>query len=211
MWSLYGYIKRCTALYIHLTYNVRCNCAILLNHVIACTYYEIITYVLRNNILHCWYIKVLYVHVLVVPIMSGDKLAHETISCCHFGFKGFLKAVFQILSDKVHRCIHPNITISSALTRAWKGLRAHTDNLKMSALWTPSQAQNHSKTTTASDSPSSGPLEFESNGSEIVSFRLNQTTPHQWLTNRMVARCTEIFLQWPKRYWCQPGNTTSYM
>ena len=57
-----------------------------------------------------------------------------------------------------------------------KGLRAHTDNLKVSALWTPSQAQNHSKTTTASDSPSSGPLEFGRNGSEIVSFRLNQTT-----------------------------------
>ena len=49
-----------------------------------------------------------------------------------------------------------------------KGLRAHTDNLKVSVLWTPSQAQNHSKTTTASDSPSSGPLEFWSNGSEIV-------------------------------------------
>ena len=61
-------------------------------------------------------------YVLVVPIMSGDKLAHETISSCHIGFKGFLKAVFQILSDKVHRRIHPNITISSTLTRAWRGL-----------------------------------------------------------------------------------------
>ena len=91
-----------------------------------------------------------------------------------------------------------------------KGLRvAHTNNLKVSVLWTPSQAQNHIKTTTASDSYSFGPLEFGSNGSEIVSFRLNQTTPQQWLTNRMVARCTEIFLLWPKRYWCQPGNTTS--
>ena len=90
-----------------------------------------------------------------------------------------------------------------------KGLRAHTGNLKVSVLWTPSQAQNHSKTTTASESPSSGPLEFGSNGSEIVSFRLNQTTPQQWLTNRMVARCTDILLHWPKRYWCQPGNTTS--
>ena len=168
-----------------------------------CIYYEIIIYVRRHNILHCWYVKVLYV--LVVPIMSGDKLAHETISSCHIGFKGFLKAVFQILSDKVHRCIHPNITISSSM----KGLRAHTDNLKVSVLWTPSQPQNHSKTTTASGSPSSGPLEFGSNGSEIVSFRLNQTTPQQWLTNRMVARCTEIFFHWPKRYWCQPGNTTS--
>ena len=54
--------------------------------------------------------------------MSGDKVAHETISSCHIGFKGFLKAVFKILSDKVHRCIHPNITISSTLTRAWRGL-----------------------------------------------------------------------------------------
>ena len=57
----------------------------------------------------------------------------------------------------------------------------HTDSstkgLKVSVLWTPSQAQNHSKATTASDSPNSGPLEFGSNGSEIVSFRLNQTTP----------------------------------
>ena len=49
-----------------------------------------------------------------------------------------------------------------------KGLRAHTDNLKVSVLWTPSQAQNHSKTTTASDSPSSEPLEFGRNGSESV-------------------------------------------
>ena len=49
-----------------------------------------------------------------------------------------------------------------------KGLRAHTDNLKVSVLWTPSQAQNHSKTTTASDSPSSEPLEFGCNGSESV-------------------------------------------
>ena len=94
----------------------------IIESVIACTYYEIIIYVRRNNILHCWYIKVLYV--LVVPIMSGDKLAHETISSCHIGFKGFLKAVFQILSDKVHRCIHPNITISSTLTRAWRGFKS---------------------------------------------------------------------------------------
>ena len=35
--------------------------------------------------------------------MYGDKLAHETISSWHIGFKGFLKAVFQILSDKVQR------------------------------------------------------------------------------------------------------------
>ena len=49
-----------------------------------------------------------------------------------------------------------------------EGLRAHTNNLKVSLLWTPSQAQSHSKTTTASDSPSSGPLECGSNGSEIV-------------------------------------------
>ena len=42
--------------------------------------------------------------------------------------------------------------------------------------------------------PSSGPLEFGSNGSETWSFRLNQTTPQQWLTNRRVAWCTEIFL-----------------
>ena len=35
---------RCTALYINITYNFRGNCAILLNHVIACTYYEIIIY-----------------------------------------------------------------------------------------------------------------------------------------------------------------------
>ena len=75
------HFKGCLPLYINLTYNFRRNCAILLNHVIACTYYEIIIYVWRNNILHCWYIKVLYV--IVVPIMSGDKLAHETISCCH--------------------------------------------------------------------------------------------------------------------------------
>ena len=44
------------------------------------------------------------------------------------------------------------------------------------------------QTITASDSPSSGPLAFGSNCSETVSFRLNQTTPQQWLTNRMVAR-----------------------
>ena len=62
-----------------------------------------------------------------------------------------------------------------------KGLRAHTNNLKVSVLWTPSQAQNHSKTITASDSPSSRTLEFGSYGSETVSFRLNKTT--QWLTN----------------------------
>ena len=49
-----------------------------------------------------------------------------------------------------------------------KGLRAHTDKLKVSVLWTPSQAQNHSKTTTASDSPSSEPLEIGRNGSESV-------------------------------------------
>ena len=55
-----------------------------------------------------------------------------------------------------------------------KGLRAHTDNLKVSVLWTPSQAQNHSTTTTASDLPSSEPLEF---GRKKVSFRLNQTNP----------------------------------
>ena len=60
----------------------------------------------------------IYKSTIVVPIMSGDKLAHETISSCHIGFKWFLKAVFQILSDKVHRGIHPNITISSTLTRA---------------------------------------------------------------------------------------------
>ena len=34
--------------------------------------------------------------------MSGDKLAHETISSCHIGIKGFLKSVFQILSDKIY-------------------------------------------------------------------------------------------------------------
>ena len=111
---------RCTALYINLTYNFRRSCTILLNHVIACTYYEIIIYVRRNNILHCWYINVLFV--LVVPIISGDKLTHETISSCHICFKWFLKAVFQILSTKVHRCIHQDITISSTLTRAWRGL-----------------------------------------------------------------------------------------
>ena len=69
-----------------------------------------------------------------------------------------------------------------------KGLRSHTYNLKVSVLWTPSQVQNHRKTTTASVSPSSGPLEFGSNGSETVSFRLNQTTPQQWLTNIMMYR-----------------------
>ena len=78
--------------------------------------------------------------------MSGDKLAHETISSCH-------------------HLLHTDSSM--------KGLRAHTDNLKVSVLWTPSQAQNHSKTTTASDSPSSGLLEFGTNGSEIVLFRLN--------------------------------------
>ena len=96
--TLWYYIMKC--LYINLTYNFRRNCTILLNHVIACTYYEINIYVRRNNILHCWYIKVLYV--LVVSIMSGDKLAHEAISSCHIGVKWFLKSVFQIMSDKIY-------------------------------------------------------------------------------------------------------------
>ena len=205
-------MMRGTALYIHLTYNFRCNCAILLNHVLACTYYEIIIYVRRNNISHCWYIKVLYV--LVVPIMAYhvwrqistwnniimpywlQRVPQSSIS-------NLVRQGSPLYPPKHHHLLHTDSSM--------KGLRAHTDNLQVSVLWTPSQAQNHSKTTIASDSPtcSSGPLEFGSNSSEIVSFRLNQTTPQQWLANRMVARCTEIFLHWPKRYWCQPGNTTS--
>ena len=83
---------RCTALYIHLTYNLRRNCAILLNQVIACTYYEINISVRRNMYVHFNITLLIYkvLYVLVVPIMSGDKLAHETISSCHIGFKGFL-------------------------------------------------------------------------------------------------------------------------
>ena len=146
-------------------------------------------------------------YVLAVPVMSGDNLAHETISSCHIGVKWFLKSVFQILSDKIYfgGKNQQNLVIGSPLhppkhyhllhtDSSMKGLRSHTDNLKVLVLWTSSQAQNHSKTTSASDSPSSGPLEFGSNGSETVSFRLNQTTPQQWFTNRMVALCTEIFL-----------------
>ena len=74
-----------------------------------------------------------------------------------------------------------------------KGLRAHTDNLKVSVLWTPSQAQNHSKTTTASDSPSSEPLEFGRNGSEsVIPVESNNSTAcsglqTEWWCNRL--RC----------------------
>ena len=42
--------------------------------------------------------------------MSGDKLAHGTISSCHIGFKGFLKSVFQILTDKIYFGGKINIT-----------------------------------------------------------------------------------------------------
>ena len=37
---------------INLTYNFRRNCTILLNHVIACTYYEINIYVQLNMYVH---------------------------------------------------------------------------------------------------------------------------------------------------------------
>ena len=150
----------------------------------------------------CWYIKVLYTsstyHVwrqtstwnnIIMPYWL-QRVPKSSIS-------NLVRQGSPLHPPKHHHLLHTDSSM--------KGFRAHTDNLKV----TPSQAHNHSKTTTASDSPSSGPLEFGSNGSEIVSFRLNQTTPQQWLTNRVVARCTEIFLHWPKRYSCQPGNTTS--
>ena len=118
--------------------------------------------------------------------MSGDKLAHETISSCHIGFKGFLKASISNLvrqSSPLHPPKHHHLLYTDS---SMKGLSAHIDNLKVSVLWTPSQAQNHSKITTANDSPSSGPLEFGNNGSEIVSFRLNHGVQKYFSTDQNV-------------------------
>ena len=87
-------------------------------------------YILWNNYIHVCTEKqhitlLIYKHAICTSStyhIWRQIITHETISSCHIGFKGFLKAVFQILSDKVHRCIHQNITISSTLTRAWRGL-----------------------------------------------------------------------------------------
>ena len=83
-------------------------------------------------------IKVLFV--LVVPIMSGDKLAHETISSCHICW---LQRVPQSsISNLVgqgsplHPPKHHHLLYTDS---SMKGLRAHTDNLKVSVLWTPSR------------------------------------------------------------------------
>ena len=111
------------------------------------------------------------------------KQYHHAILASKGSSKQYFKSCqtrFTAASTKHHHLLHTDSSM--------KGLRAHADNLKVSVLWTPSQAQNHSKPTTASDSPSSGPLEFGSNGSEIVSFQLNQTTPQQWLTNIIVQQ-----------------------
>ena len=119
-------------------------------------------------------------YVLVVPIMSRRQISTWNNIIMPYWLQRFPQ--MQYFSNLVrqgpplHPPKHHHLPHSDS---SMKGLRAHTGNLKVSVLWTPSQAQNHSKTTTvtASDSPSSEPLEFGRNGSEIVSFRLNQTTP----------------------------------